>query len=60
MTKDTSLERYYVLLLKSAKKGNLQKQNFFKNPVIKYKRLQKLCPKNDKIYIFEKPLTIPF
>ena len=48
MTNDTSLENSCALLLESA---NLQKLNFLS---------QKVCPKNEKLYIFEKPLTMLF
>ena len=41
--------------------ANLQKLNFFlQNPVYNKNVCKKNCPKNDKLYIFEKPLTMPF
>ena len=52
-----------VSTLRICKKfADLQKLNFLsQNPVILYKCLQKkTCPKNEKLYIFEKPLTMPF
>ena len=60
---DTSLESSCALLLESAKKiANFQKSNFFsQNPVIKKKFLpKKNCQKNEKLYIFENPLIMPF
>ena len=61
MTNDSSLESSYALLSESAKK-NLQicKIEFFPhNPIKKVKMFAKKF-KNDKIYIFKKPLTMPF
>jgi len=64
MTNDTSLESSCSLLLESAKKfANLQKNfEFFitKSSYIVKMFAKKICPKNEKIYIFEKPLTMPF
>ena len=52
----------YALLLESAKQiANLQKLNYFcKIQLFSKNVCKKKCPKNDKIYIFEKPLTMPF
>ena len=63
MTNDTSLESPCALLLESAKKfANLQKLNFFitKSSYIVKMFAKKNSPKNEKLYIFEKPLTMPF
>ena len=63
MTNDTSLESSCDLLLESAKKiVNLQKLNFFiaKSSSIVKMFAKKICPKTEKLYIFEKPLTMPF
>ena len=64
MTNDTSLESSCALLLESAKKNaNLQKIEFFiakSSYFVKMFAKKKICPKNEKIYIFEKPLTMPF
>ena len=52
MTNDTSLESSYALLLESAKKfANLQKIEFLIAKCLQ----KKICPKNEKLYIFEKP-----
>ena len=56
MTNDASLESSYAFLLESAKKyANLAKSSCIVNNDSKNKR-----PENDKICIFEKPLTMPF
>ena len=63
MTNDTSLESSCALLLESAKKfANLQKLNFFfaKSSFIVKMFAKKKLSKNNKLYIFEKPLTMPF
>ena len=63
MTNDTSLESSCALLLESAKKiANLQKLKLFfaKSSYIVTFVTKKSCQKNDKLYIFEKPLTMPF
>ena len=63
MTNDTSLESSCALLLESAKKlANLQKLNLFiaKSSYIVKMFTKKICLKNEKLYIFEKPLTMPF
>jgi len=56
MTNDTSLESYCALLLESAK------IEFFiaKSSYVIKMFTEKICPKNEKLYIFEKPLTKPF
>jgi len=47
--------------LESAKKfANLQKLILFGKSSYIVKMFAKKCPKNYKIYIFEKPLTMPF
>ena len=57
--KDTSLESSCALLLESAKKfANLQKLNFLSNFLLNFAK--KICPKNDKLYLFKKPLTMSF
>jgi len=62
MTNDTSLESSCALLLESAKKiANFQKLNFYRKIQLNSKNVcEKICPKNEKLYIFEKPLTMPF
>ena len=62
MTNDTSLESSCALLLESSKKiANLQNWIFYRKIQICSKIVRKkICPKNDKLYIFEKPLTMPF
>ena len=62
MTNDTSLESSCALLLESAKKlANLQKLNFIaKSSYIVKMFAKKICPKNEKLYIFKNPLTMPF
>jgi len=63
MTNDTSLESSCALHLESAKKfANLQKIEVFiaKSSNIVKMFAKKICPKNEKLYIFEKPLTMPF
>ena len=63
MKNDTSLESSCALLLESEKKfANLQKiELFFAKSSFKVKMLaKKNGPKNNKLYIFEKPLTMPF
>ena len=62
MKNDTSLESSYALLLESKKTANLQKFKFFvaKSSYLVKMFAKKNCPKNDKLYIFEKPLTMPF
>ena len=55
MTNDTSLESSCALLLESAKKiAN------FPNLIFIFAQLKKICPKNEKWYIFENPLAMPF
>ena len=56
MTNDTSLESSCALLLESAK------IEFFiaKSSYIVKMFTKKICPKKEKLYIFEKPLTMPF
>jgi len=56
------LEISCALLLESAKKfANLQKLNFYRKIQLYSKNVcKKIGPKNEKIYIFEKPLTMPF
>jgi len=57
------LESSYALLLESAKKfANLQKIEFVfaKSSIYSKKVCKKESPKNDNIYRFEKPLTMPF
>ena len=63
MTNDTSLESSCALLLESAKKfANLKKLNFYRKIQLYSKNVckKKICTKNEKLYIFEKPLTMPF
>ena len=63
MTNDASLESSCALLLESAKKiCKFAKIEFFiaKSSYIVKMFANKICPKNDKLYIFEKPLTMPF
>jgi len=62
MTNDTSLESSCALLLESAKKfANLQKFYFYRKIQLYSKKVcKKICPKNENLYIFEKPLTMPF
>jgi len=65
MTNDTSLESSCALLLESAKKfANLQKNIFYRKIqlyiyIVKMFAKENLS-KNEKLYIFEKPLTMPF
>ena len=63
MTNDKSLESSCAVLLESANEfANLKKiVIFFKIQLYSKKVLQNnKCPKNNKIYIFEKLLTMPF
>jgi len=62
MTNDTALESSCALLLEYAKKfANLQKLNFYRKIHLYSKNVcQNICPKNEKVYIFERPLTMPF
>ena len=62
MKNDTSLESSHALLLESAKIfANLQKLSFFvAKSSFFVKMFAKKCPKDDKIYISEKPMTMPF
>ena len=62
MTNDTSLESSCALLLESAKKcANLQKLNFYSKIELYSKNVcKKNLSKNEKLYIFKKPLTMPF
>jgi len=63
MTNDTSLESSFGLLLEFEKKfANLQKLIFYRKIQLYSKNVckKKICPKNEKLYIFEKPLTMPF
>ena len=62
MTNDTSLESSCALLLKSAKNCKFSKFLFFiaKASYIVKMFAKKICPKNEKLYIFEKPLTMHF
>ena len=63
MTNDTSLESSCALLLESEKKfANLQKLNFYRKIQLYSENVckKKICQKNEKLYIFEKPLTMPF
>jgi len=63
MTNDTSLESSCALLLESAKKNcKFAKIEFLivKSSYIVKMFAKKICPKNEKLYIFEKPLTMPF
>ena len=60
MTNDTSLKDSYALLLDSVKKNcKFAKIEFAKSSYV-VKMLAKNCPKNDKVYIFENPLTMTF
>ena len=62
MTNDTSLKDVMLYFYNLQKNANLQKlESFFfaKSNYIVKMFAKKICPKNDKIYIFEKPLTIP-
>ena len=63
MTNDTSLESSCALFLESAKK--ICKFANFEFFIAKFSYIvtmfaKKICPKNEKLYIFEKPLTMPF
>ena len=63
MTNDTSVESSCALLLESAKKiTKFAKIEFFfeKSSYIVKLFAKRNCPKNYKLYIFEKPLTMPF
>ena len=62
MTNDTSLESSCALLLESAKKLQICKNRIFYRKIQLYSKnvCKKSCPKNEKLYIFEKPLTMPF
>ena len=62
MTNDTSLESWCALLLKSAKKiFKFAKIDFYRKIQLCSKNVcKKICPKNEKLYIFEKPLTMSF
>ena len=62
MTNDTSLESSYALLLESAKKLQICKNWIFYRKIQLYRKClqKKICPKNEKLYIFEKPLTMLF
>jgi len=61
MTNDTSLESSFALLLESTKKyANLQKLNFYRKIQLYSKNVcKKNLSKNEKLYIFEKPLNMP-
>ena len=62
MTNDTSLESSWALLLEFAKTfANLQKRDFYfaKSSFI-VKMFEINFSKKDKLYIFEKPLTMLF
>ena len=62
MTNETSLESSCALLLESAKICKFAKIEFLiaKSSYIVKMFAKKNCPKNEKLYIFEKPLTMPF
>ena len=63
MTNNTSLESSCALLLESAKKiSEFAKIEFFfvRSSYIVKMFAKKNCLKNDKSYMFEKPLTMPF
>ena len=62
MTNDTSLESSCALLVESAKKLQICEIEFFiaKSSFIVKMFAKKNCPKKEKLYIFEKPLTMPF
>ena len=62
MTNDTSLESSCALLLESAKKCKFAKIEFYiaKSSYIVKMFAKKFIQKNEKLYIFEKPLTMPF
>ena len=62
MTNNTSLESSCALTLESAKNfANFQKLNFYRKTQFYIKNVcKKICPKNEKLYIFENPLTMPF
>ena len=55
-TNDTSLETSCALLCKFAK----NEMFIAKSSYIVKMFAKKICPKNEKLYIFEKPLTMPF
>jgi len=54
MTNDSSLESSSALLLEKICK--FAKIEFFIAKCLQ----NKICPKNEKLYIFKKPLTMPF
>jgi len=58
MTNDTSLESPCALLLESKKNCKFAKIEFFiaKSSHIVKNFAKKICPKNEKLYIFEKTL----
>ena len=58
MTNDTSLESSCALLLESAKKLQICKNYVFYRKIKLYSKnvCKKNCPKNEKLYIFKKPL----
>ena len=58
MTNDTSSESSYALLLESAK--NCKLAIFFAKSCHKVTMFANKCRKNFKLYIFGKPLTMPF
>ena len=62
MINDTSLESSCALLLESQKKLQICKNWIFiaKSSYIVKCFQKKICPKKEKLYIFEKPLTMPF
>ena len=62
MTNDTSLESSCALLLESAKNCKFAKIEFFiaKSSYVVKMFAKKIWEKNEKLYIFEKPLTMPF
>ena len=62
MTNESSLESSCALLLEYATKfANLPKIIFFAKSSYFVKMFaKKNCSKNDKLYIFEKPLPMPF
>ena len=57
MTNDTSLESSCALLLESAKNiANLQQKKFYRKIKFLVKMFaKKICPKNEKLYIFKNP-----
>ena len=63
MTNDTSLESSCAILLESVKKNcKFAKIEFFiaKSSYIVKMFAKKNFPKNEKLYIFENPWTMPF